>query len=792
LPQVSPTAVLEAILASSGEGIIVCTTDGVVQSWNRAAEEILGYTADEAIGHDVARFVSHRSSLEAFALAAALQGQADTDTVHGEGVHKSGQRIAVTLTRTPIRNEDGTIAAGLIVLRAATSSSAVSQSDSERLSLALASARLGDWSWDAKSDVVTLSQRAAEIFGNPLELQMTWTAMRGLLHEDDRERARLAVEQALADRSDYALEYRVIHEGGERWVHASGRGRYGAHGEVLGMLGVCQDITSDRLLVRLDDAVRPLVQPDEITSMAARVLGQHLKVHRCAYAFVEDDEDTFILTGNYTSGVQSIIGRYRFREFGAECLRLMRAGEPYVVEDAGLDPRIDDDDRRAYAFTEIRAVICVPILKEKRFVAAMAVHMNDARHWSEGEVELVQQVASRCWESIERSKVERERQGLLQAAEAANRTKDEFLAMLGHELRNPLAPILTALQLMKIRNDAASQRERDVIERQVQHLTRLVDDLLDVSRIAGGKVLLKKELLELSEVVNGAIELTSPVLEARAHALELDVPTTGLLVHGDAARLTQVVSNILSNAGKYTPVGGRIAVSAVVEGDDVLLRVMDTGMGIAADVLPHVFDLFVQGRQAIDRAQGGLGLGLAIVRSLVHQHGGRVDATSGGPDKGSEFVVRLPHARESRPAADNSSSQSQHVEAASPPLAARLLIVDDNEDAAEMLAEALQLRGCSTHVAHDGPEALALAAAHGFDAALLDIGLPVMDGYELVARLRELPSLQETTFVALTGYGQSSDRDRALDAGFHHHLVKPINFVALSALIAGLQRRECG
>jgi GAF domain-containing protein len=279
-----------------------------------------------------------------------------------------------------------------------------------------------------------------------------------------------------------------------------------------------QEITSDRLLSRLDDAVRSLVRSEDITFTAARVLGQHLHVDRCAYASVDNDEDTFHLIDNYTNGVPSIVGRYRFRQFGEECLRLMRSGQPYVVEDAETDARIRFDDRPAYLLTSIRAVVCVPILKSERFVAAMAVHMHTPRVWAASEIELVQRVASRSWESIERTRVEWEREALLERAESANRTKYEFLAMLGHQLRNPLAPISTALQLMKLQNDAAFERERTVIERQVRHLTRLVDDLLDVSRIARAKVVLEPEPIDLFEIVQRAVEVVSPLLEERAHA----------------------------------------------------------------------------------------------------------------------------------------------------------------------------------------------------------------------------------------------------------------------------------
>jgi len=372
------------------------------------------------------------------------------------------------------------------------------------------------------------------------------------------------------------------------------------------------------------------------------------------------------------------------------------------------------------------------------------------------------------------------------AAESANRAKDEFLAMLGHELRNPLSPILTALQLMKLRGEPGSERERTVIERQVNHLTRLVDDLLDVSRIARGRIELKTELVEVSEVVASAIEMASPLLEQRTHRLEVDVPRHGLQVDGDATRLGQVISNLLTNASKYSPAGGHITIRARQIDDEVVLSVRDTGIGIASDVLPHVFDLFVQERQAIDRSLGGLGIGLTIVRSLIERHGGTVSARSDGPGKGSEFIVRLPVARRGG-AVDGLAPASEPI--ASPVAArgaARILIVDDNEDGADLLAVALGSKGYDTRIAGDAPTALRVAAEFLPQVAFLDIGLPVMDGYELAAHLRAIAGLADIQLIAVTGYGQESDRKKTRAAGFLHHLVKPVDFEDVEATLAAL------
>ncbi|HEX3555415.1 MAG TPA: ATP-binding protein [Thermoanaerobaculia bacterium] len=368
-------------------------------------------------------------------------------------------------------------------------------------------------------------------------------------------------------------------------------------------------------------------------------------------------------------------------------------------------------------------------------------------------------------------------------AEVANRAKDEFLAMLGHELRNPLAPIVTALQLMRLRGDEMLKKERTVIERQVDHLIRLVDDLLDISRITRGKVELRRARIELSEIVAKAIEMAGPLIEQRQHNLTVDVPRLGLAVEADAVRMAQVVSNLLNNAAKYTEPHGSIAVHAAAAGDAVVLRVRDTGIGLSAEMLPRVFELFAQESQALDRAQGGLGLGLAIVRSLVELHGGTVEARSEGLGRGSELVVRLPAAQAGDPPAP-AGAPREEPEIAARPGALRILVVDDNADAAELMATTLQMMGHSTHVAPDGPAALAIAGSFQPDVALVDIGLPVMDGYELAHHLRELPGLASLRLIAVTGYSQEEDRRQAEAAGFERFLVKPIQIQELRGLLA--------
>ena len=436
--------------------------------------------------------------------------------------------------------------------------------------------------------------------------------------------------------------------------------------------------------------------------------------------------------------------------------RVLSSGEPYVGKE-------------------------MPAYLERRDGTAATVHLNFVYAPLRGVTGAIEGVLVLAFDVTDEVAARNEMNQLRALAEAANRTKDDFLAMLGHELRNPLAPILTALQLMSLRGETSVMKERTVIDRQVRHLVRLVDDLLDVSRIARGKIELRPQPASLAAIVAAAVESTSPLLEERQHQLEVDVPRA-LRLRADVTRLTQVVANLLTNAAKYSEPRGRIRLTARADGDMVELRVKDSGIGMSTEMLEHVFEMFRQGRQAIDRAHGGLGLGLTIVKSLVELHGGSVQAFSAGQGKGSEFVIRLPAAVASAEAhgAEQPRAGEAVVTARS---GRRILVVDDNIDAARLMADALEAVGHETRVAFDGPAALEVAIAFAPDAALLDLGLPLMDGYELAQQLLAQCSGRAPLLVAVTGYGQRSDRERTRAAGFQAHVVKPVDFQPLTALL---------
>lgn len=390
-------------------------------------------------------------------------------------------------------------------------------------------------------------------------------------------------------------------------------------------------------------------------------------------------------------------------------------------------------------------------------------------------------------DNTDRARLERQTHEQTTALADLNRRKDEFLAMLSHELRNPLAPILNAVHLLRHQGDEDPLRKqaRTIIERQAGQLARLVDDLLEVSRVTTGSIKLHLERLDIRGIVEHAVDSARPLIDKHKHELSVSLAPEPVWLHADAARLEQVVVNLLNNAAKYTDRGGHIWLSVAQEGDDAVLRVRDTGVGIARELLPHIFDLFTQADRSLDRSQGGLGIGLTVVQRLVEMHRGTAEANSAGLGNGSEFIVRLPVVL---------SQAIEHkvspIETAVPGARWRVLVVDDNVDGADVTALLLQLLGHEAQVAYSGATALAAADEYLPNVVLLDIGLPEMDGYEVARRLRQHPLLRNAWLVAITGYGRESDRQRSKEAGFDHHLVKPVGPEKLEVLLTLLATQE--
>jgi signal transduction histidine kinase/DNA-binding response OmpR family regulator len=469
-------------------------------------------------------------------------------------------------------------------------------------------------------------------------------------------------------------------------------------------------------------------------------------------------------------------------ELRAAVDRVLEGSSAVTVSGVALAYPPPGVNRASPAGPPVRSAVVLPLTARGRTLGALTLAISDPRRAASAhDLAVARDYAGRAAIALDNARLYRE-------VQEADRRKNEFLSMLAHELRNPLAPIRNGVHLLRTAggSDSHVREVRDMMDRQVQHLVRLVDDLLDLSRITRGKVRLQTEPLEVADVLARAVETCRPLIDERRHRLDVALPPGPLRVQGDAVRLAQVVGNLLNNAAKYTEDGGYLRLSAGREGDEAVVRVRDTGMGIPAEMLGSVFELFTQVDHSLDRSQGGLGIGLTLVRQLVELHAGKVEAHSDGPGRGSEFVVRLPLLKYEGQRTKDKDGASVGPSSFVLRTSRRVLVVDDNQDAAESLGLLLEVSGHEVRVCHDGASALRAAEEYRPEAVLLDIGLPGMDGYEVARRLRACPATRGALLVALTGYGQAEDQRRARAAGFDHHLIKPADIEALAGLLASV------
>lgn len=609
-----------------------------------------------------------------------------------------------------------------------------------------------------------------------------------LIHPDDRERALQSFERAKRGERPHDCEYRVITPNGIVWLADKGQLRIDPSDGQQHLVGVCMDVTRKKraeerleLLDAINEGIRAAVDPEAIMSATTNLLGRHLCATRCAYADLEEGNDTFTIRHDWrTEGAASTVGIYSLELFGEHATTNLRSGRTLVIYD--VDKELAPTEGAAmFQAIGIKAIITCPLVKDGRLVAMMAVHQSTPRDWSSDDVNLVEEIAERSWAHIERVRA-------AAALREADRRKTEFLATLAHELRNPLAPIRNGLQIIgrKVDDPATIAQVRDMMERQLTQMVHLVDDLLDIARITHGQIELKKEKVALKDVVASAVESNLPLIEASRHVLTIDIPDAFPLLDLDPTRIAQVLSNFLNNAVKYTPSGGQIALSAKQDSDEVVITVTDTGIGIPAESLSSVFEMFSRVEQNVSRAQGGLGIGLSLVRKLVELHGGTVTVDSAGTGLGSSFTVRLPLSLSSPEAVSAVPSPSEPSEEATTLF--KILVVDDNTDAAETTSALLDMLGHETEVANDGNEALQKAQAFLPDVIFLDIGLPGMDGYEVARRLRCMPELAHVKLVALTGWGGEDDLVQSKNAGFDQHLTKPVKLSTFEHLLSELAR----
>jgi signal transduction histidine kinase/ActR/RegA family two-component response regulator len=532
------------------------------------------------------------------------------------------------------------------------------------------------------------------------------------------------------------------------------------------------------LLDAISEATRVAAEPEAIMEHSTRLLGEYLGATRVAYADLEPDNDRFTIRHDWrVAGAVSTAGVYSLDLFGSRATSNLRVGRTLLINDVDRE-LAPGDGFEMFNSIGIKAIICCPLVKQNRLVAMMAVHQLQPRAWTADEVALVEAVVERCWAHIERVRS-------TEALREADRRKSEFLATLAHELRNPLAPIRNGLELMRVGagKPEVMNRVRTMMERQVGHMVHLINDLLDIARISSGKVVLQLSRTDLQAVVASAVETSLPLIEGAGHELVFDLPPGPVPLDVDTVRMSQVLSNLLSNAAKYTPQKGKITISAATGEGMAAIRVADTGIGIPAESLGTVFEMFTQAPHSIGNARGGLGIGLSLVRHLVTLHGGSVTASSAGLGQGSTFTVCLP-----LPAAVPDNGPDAPADSAgrqvAPGQALRVLVADDNVDAAESLSILLQLAGHEVRVAYDGEQAVHVAGAFRPDLAFLDIGMPRMDGYQAARALRALPGMGKLRLVALTGWGAAQDRERSRAAGFDYHLLKPAFPEQVQAILA--------
>jgi signal transduction histidine kinase/CheY-like chemotaxis protein len=547
------------------------------------------------------------------------------------------------------------------------------------------------------------------------------------------------------------------------------------------------------VLARVSELIRTVRDPYELSYAVAETVGTHLKVRRCLFNETDVERDLEIIYKDYCNGVESVAGEHRISDYSSITSREMQLGKTVVNYDSKTDPRTAADYKRSYEPTGERAYIAFPLLREGRWVASLWASDDQPRKWTKEEVALVQTAAERTWTAVEKLRAEAERERLLKSeqeardtAEKANQLKDEFLATLSHELRNPLNVILgyseLLLRMPEIEGSQRLVKMGEALRRNAQSQSQLINDLLDLSRLQRGKISLNLETVSVAAIIDSAVETVRTDAAAKAIEIRLHVDDQLLFVEGDRLRLQQIAWNVLNNAVKFTPAGGKIEISLRSDGDSAVLQVTDTGQGIDASFLPYVFEMFRQADGSNRRRHGGLGIGLALVRQLVQLHGGTISAESGGPNKGSQFTIRLPLLREI--AAPSLVAQSAvELEAFA---GKNFLVVDDSEDTIAMLTELLRVAGANVMTATNGAEALRIAEKNEFDVILSDISMPEMDGFEFLQRLRNIDGHQHVPVVAITGFGRSGDVSRARAAGFYSHLTKPLNLEELAEILQQL------
>jgi PAS domain S-box-containing protein len=742
---------LQFLLSVTPAVIYTCKADGDYSltfiSDNVAIQ--LGYEAHECL-EDTYFWANHVHPDDAGAFFAKLAGLADcnasNDSYEYRFQHKDGTYRWMQDDPKLIRHEKGLsheITGYLIDITARKTAEKALDRQTRQLMDAQRLAHIGSWDWDLETETVIWSDEHYRIFGvDPKTYRPTYETNMQFVHPDDRQRGVEAVEAAIRERGAFHMELRLVRaDGVECHVISRGEITTDGAGRPVRMVGTIQDITERKLA---EEALRESEAKFRALAEASPAL----------IALLDPDANLVYMN-------------QRHREmYGETWFEIMGAGWHSIVH---------PDDALSYI-----PAIEQALRDRARFQQRVRVKSKDDEwRWVEAYglpwFAAEGQYAGHVFVTLDITRTVQAEEALMEA----DRRKDEFLATLAHELRNPLAPICNLMPLIgRPGGVRAADRLQEVMERQVKQLVRLVDDLMEVSRVTRGKIELLKAPLQLADVVRSAIEESQPLIDRARHQLSVTFPEDSLTLDADAVRLTQVFANLLNNAVKYTEKGGRIWLTAYRDGNDAVVSVRDNGIGMRQEMLARVFEMFAQETHSSGRSQGGLGIGLTLVYNLVKMHGGSVEAKSEGQGRGSEFRVRLPLSQKSWPANSSEAGGAPRTLATR-----RLLVVDDNPDAADSLAMLLESLGAEMHVVNDGLCALAALETFRPDVVLLDIGMPGMDGYEVARRIRQQPKFNNITLIAVTGWGQEGDRLISRASGFNHHLTKPIDVTALQDLL---------
>ncbi len=781
---------LEVTLSSIGDAVIATDTEKQITFMNPIAEKLTGVTNAEANGQpldDVFRIVNEntRQPVETPCDAVLREGVIVGLANHTVLIATDGRETPIDDSAAPIRDSEGSVFGVVLVFRDATEQRRYVEAQ-ERLAAIVENSQDAIISQELEGRILSWNQGAQGLFGFTPE-EAVGRPIEIVVPPDMRSEHQQSMQALRRGEPVQHIDTFRVHKDGTRLEVSSRISPIrGGEGQVIGASKISHDISAqkrnERVLRLFSDAGTVLSALSEEASMLERLarLTVPLFADWCVVSMIDPHGKVQTVgRAHGDASKQGVLDEYLAKypldwNHTSITVNVLRSGQSELISDmpaAVLDAlATDEQHRELLGKLSPRSVLVVPIAIRGKTVGAISFALNNSfRRYSVDDVSVATELARRAATAIENAR-------LYQELQEAQRQKDDFLAMLAHELRNPLAAIQYANQIAQL-SQAPSEEARETIDRQVKSLAHLIDDLLDVSRITRDKIHLKKEHIDGASLARRAAASIHPVIAGRKHELEVDIPPQPLPLLVDPTRLEQILVNLLSNAAKYTPEGGKIALRCFAEGNQAVFEVEDNGIGIPTEALPRVFELFTQVDRSLDRSQGGLGIGLTVVRRLAEMHGGSVSADSRGLGQGSVFTARLPLSDTPLDAGEPR---------AKPPLRTqprRILVVDDNVDTANSVATLLKLAGHEVSLAHDGLAAIDEAKKSRPEIVLLDIGLPGLDGYAVARTLRDHPELAKAKLIAVSGYGQPEDRRRAHEAGFDEHLVKPVAFDKLLSLI---------